>query len=154
MNEDLLMIPVVCGMFSWFAWLIFTTIRRAKIAKLQAETQKRLLDGLGSSQELLAYAQTETGKRLLESLRVEQTMAKSPHLRILSAVQAGIVMLVFGLALLFLRLRVSGSDAQQVLLVFGTLILALGAGFVISAAVSYFLSKSFGLLNGTPAEQA
>lgn len=153
MNEDLLIVPVVCGMFSWFAWLIFSTIRRLKIAKLQAETQNRLLDKLGSSQELLTYAQTEAGKRLLESLSVEQAVKKTPHLRILNAVQAGIVMLVFGLALLFLRARVAEFDAQQSLLVFGTLILALGIGFIISAAVSYGLSKSFGLLNTTAAEQ-
>jgi hypothetical protein len=55
-----------------FAWLIFNTIRRYKIAKLQAEMQTKLLEKLGSGQELLAYAQTETGRELLESLKVER----------------------------------------------------------------------------------
>jgi hypothetical protein len=59
-------------MFSWIAWVIFSTIRRYKIAKLQAEVQSRLLDKVGSGQELLAYAQTEAGKSLLESLSVER----------------------------------------------------------------------------------
>jgi len=44
-------------MFTWIAWVIFSTIRRYKIAKLQAEVQSRLLDKVGSGQELLAYAQ-------------------------------------------------------------------------------------------------
>jgi uncharacterized membrane protein YkgB len=88
--------------------------------------------------------QTDAGKQLLESLSVERT---SPFSRIIGAVQAGIIMFLFGLALLFLRGRVSG--AEEGFLVFGTVFVTLGVGFAISAAASYSLSKSFGLLNGT-----
>jgi len=51
--------------------------------------------------------------------------------------------------LLFLRNRVSG--AEQGFLVSGTLITVLGIGFGLSSAASYYLSKSFGLLNGNRA---
>jgi hypothetical protein len=63
-------------MFCWFAWVIFTTIRRYKIAKVQAEVQVKLLEKVGSGQELVAYAQTDTGMQLLESLKVERV---APH---------------------------------------------------------------------------
>jgi hypothetical protein len=132
------------GMFSWFAWMIFSTIRRYKIAKMQAEVQIRLLDRIGSGPELLAYAQTEAGKELLESLKVERV---SPHARIIGAVQAGIVFIFLGAALLILRYQI--ATAYEGFSVLGTLSSALGAGFILSAAASYFLSKSLGLLNGT-----
>ena len=52
---------------------------------------------------------------------------------------------LFGAALLLLRNHVSGAGEDFV--VFGTLICALGMGFALSAAASFYLSKSFGLLN-------
>jgi len=144
MNEDIVLFPVAFGAMSFVLWTIFSTIRRFKIAKLQADVQNRLIDKFGTTQDLLAYVQTDAGKQLLESLSVERT---SPFSRIIGAVQAGIIMFLFGLALLFLRGRVSG--AEEGFLMFGTIFVALGVGFAISAAASYSLSKSFGLLNGT-----
>jgi hypothetical protein len=141
MNEDLVAIPMIFGTISWIAWLIFSTIRRYKATKVQGEIQARLLDKFGSSQELLAYVQSETGKQFLDSLTVEQ---RTPYGRILNAAQSATVMIFFGGALLFLRGRISAG--QEVFLVFGTLILTLGIGFAVSAAVSYSLSKSFGLV--------
>jgi hypothetical protein len=142
-NSDFIVAATVPGMFGWFAWVIFSTIRRYKIAKLQAEVQTKLLEKVGSGQELLAYAQTETGRELLESLKVERV---SPHGRIIGALQTGIILLFLGAALLLLHNHVSA--ASQDFVVFGTLICALGMGFALSAVASYYLSKSFGLLNG------
>ena len=127
-------------------WVIFSTIRRYKIAKLQAEVQTKLLDKVASGQELLAYAQTEAGRDLLESLKVEQRV--SPYGRIIGALQTGIIIVLVGFAFLFLRNRVP-DHAQEGFLVFGTILAFLGLGFGLSAAVSYYLSKSFGLLDGT-----
>ena len=57
-----------------------------------------------------------------------------------------VVLLFFGAALLLLRTHVSSGEEGFV--VSGTLICALGIGFALSAVTSYYLSKSFGLLNG------
>jgi len=148
MNEDIVIVPMIISMLSWIAWVIFSTIRRYKIAKLQAEVQTRLLDKFGSGQELLAYVQTDTGKRFLDSLVAEQ---RTPYGRILGAAQTSVILLLLGAALMFLRGRV--SEAEQGFLVLGTLILALGIGFALSAAVSYVLSKSFGLLTEASAHR-
>lgn len=144
MNSDSLAAIFVPLLFGWMAWVIFSTIRRYKIAKLQAGVQTKLLDKVASGQELLAYAQTEAGRDLLESLKVER---QAPHARIIGALQTAIVMVSLGVALLFLRGRVTGAD--EGFLVFGTLFTVLGIGFALSSAASYFLSKSFGLLNST-----
>jgi hypothetical protein len=135
-------IPV---MFCWFAWVIFSTIRRYKIAKVQAEVQAKLLEKVGSGQELLAYAQSDTGMQLLESLKVERV---APHGRIIGALQTGIIFLMLGVALLILHYQVSVADSQEGFVILGTLSCSLGLGFGLSAAASYYLSKSLGLLNG------
>jgi hypothetical protein len=109
MNPDIIVAFTLPGTFSWLAWLIFSTIRRYKIAKLQSEVQTKLLDKVASGQELLAYAQTEVGRELLESLKVEQRV--SPYGRIIWAMQTGIIALLVGSAFLFLRSRVPG-DAE------------------------------------------
>src|SRR5215467_1068213 len=106
-------------MFAWFAWVIFSTIRRYKIAKLQA------------------YAQTEAGREMLESLKVER---HSPHARIIGALQTSIILISLGAGFLFLRGRISGAEAGFLLL--GTLSTMLGIGFALSAVASYYMSKS------------
>jgi len=146
MNEEVVLFPILFGLFGWLAWVIFSTIRRYKIAKLQSEVQKSLLERVGSGQELLAYAQTDAGKRLIESLRVENT---SPHTRIIGAVQTAIVMISLGIGLLFLRSHV--PEGEEGLMVFGTITTVLGIGFALSSLASYYLSKAFGLLNGSRA---
>ena len=149
MTQDIAKITVP-AMFCWFAWIIFTTIRRYKIAKMQAEVQAKLLEKVGSGQQLLAYAQTDTGKQLLESLKVERI---APHGRIIGALQTGIIFLLLGVALLILRYQVSVADGQHGFVILGTLSCALGVGFALSAAASYYLSKSFGLLNNSASQR-
>lgn len=141
MNEDFVIVPVISGTIAWIIWVIFSTIRRYVTARLKASVQTKLIDKFGSSQDLLAYVQTDAGKRLMESISAERS---SPYGRILGALQTGVVLIPFGLGLLFLRGRISG--ASEPFLVFGTLICMLGVGFVLAAGVSYSLSKSFGLL--------
>jgi hypothetical protein len=59
---------------------------------------------------------------------------------------------VFGAALLILRNQVSVADTEG-FLILGTLSCSLGVGFALSAAASYYLSKSFGLLNGSVSQR-
>ena len=150
-DQNVVMLIVLPALFiasSFVLWTIFSTIRRYKIARLQADIQAKLVDRFGTTQDLIAYASTETGKDFLRSLSLEQ---RSPHDRIIGAVQAGIVSFFLGGALLLLRSRVPGGE--QVLLVLGTILATLGIGFVLAAAASYSLSKSFGLLNQTSAQR-
>jgi len=149
MSEDVVILPLLMATFGSVVWIIFATIRRYKTAKLQAGVQTKLLEKFGSGQELLAYIQSDAGKRFTESLTMEQ---RTPYGRILGATQAGVILILLGLALLFLRGRVSGGD--EGFLVSGTIILSLGVGFGLSAALSFFLSKSLGLLSESTAHRS
>ena len=148
MNSDLVVAITLPAMFGWFAWLIFSTFRRYKIAKLQADVHSRLLEKVGSGQDLLAYAQTDAGRQLLESLKVESVTWRAPYSKIIGALQAGIVLFFFGIAMLWLRSHVSVPNLDG-FTVFGALSIAVGVGFGLSAAASYYLSRSLGLLDGT-----
>jgi hypothetical protein len=125
-------------------WIIFSTLRRYKIAKLQADLQAKLLDKIGTGQELLSYAQTDAGRQLMESLKVERV---APHGRIIGAIQAGIVLSFFGAAVLLARSHASADDVAG-FTIFGMVFIGLGLGFVVAGSASYYLSKSFGLFNG------
>jgi hypothetical protein len=127
-------------------WIVFSTIRRYKIAKLQAELQTKLLEKIGNGQELLAYAQTDAGRQLLESLKVERIARSAPHGRIILSLQIGIVLFVFGSGMLVARNYI--SDATEPFTIAGSLIAGLGLGFALASLASYYLSKSLGLLNG------
>ena len=141
MSEDIIILPMIIGLVGFVIWTIFSTIRRYRTAQLQAGLQTKLLEKFGSGQELLAYVQSDAGKRFLESLTMEQ---RTPYGRILGAAQVSVILVLLSFAFLFLRGRVSG--AEEGFLVFGTIALSLGIGFGLSAALSYYMSKSFGLL--------
>lgn len=148
MNSDLILAVTIPSMFSWFAWVLFSTFRRWKIAKLQADVQSRLLEKVGTGQDLLAYAQTDAGRQLLESLKVERVLTPAPYSKIIGALQAGIVLFFFGIAMLWLRSHVSVPNVDG-FTIFGALGIAVGVGFGLSAVASYYLSRSFGLLGET-----
>lgn len=136
---------VVFFTFGWIAWVVFSSIRRYKIAKIQSGVQMKLLEKIDSSQSMLAYAETEAGGRFLNSLAVEQMEKPTPYKSILSGVRAGIMLIAFGVALLCLR-SIAGDGAQASTFI-GTLAIALGIGFELASLATYFLSQSFGLLN-------
>ncbi len=106
MGEELIVFPMLFGFLGWIVWFVLTTIRRYKVAKLQAELSNRLIDKFGSSQELLSYVRTEQGMELLGSLAAETS---TPYERIVAALQIGVILTVLGCALLFLRWIVGNS---------------------------------------------
>lgn len=141
MGAEVILFPIFFTLIGFVIWIIFSSIRRYKTAKLQAEMQTKLLEKFGSGQELLTYVQSDAGKRFLESLTMEQ---RTPYGRILGAAQVSVILVLLSFAFLFLRGRVSG--AEEGFLVFGSITLCLGLGFGLSAALSYYMSRSFGLL--------
>jgi small-conductance mechanosensitive channel len=146
--EDIVALITIPSMFVLIAWIIFSSVRRITGSRRIAELHAKLLDRFATGQELLAYLQTEEGKRFLDTATIEHN---NPMGRILGAIQAGVILTLIGIALLFLRGRISGGE--DAFLGVGTVILALGIGFLISAGISYALTKSAGLLPSMPASR-
>ncbi|WP_348267591.1 hypothetical protein P8936_17840 [Edaphobacter paludis] len=145
MAENVLVPFIVFFTIGWIAWVVLSSIRRYRIAKLQYFVQMKLLEKIDSPQTVLAYAETEAGRNFLSSLAVEQAERATPYKSILSGVRAGIMLIALGAALLSLH-SLAGNDAQANQFI-GTIALTLGIGFEVAALATYFLSRSFGLLN-------
>jgi hypothetical protein len=132
----------------WFTRMISESRRWGRLLKLQSEVHGKLIDRFGNNQELLAYMQTEAGRRFLEAvpLTTESSRQRVPNVvaRVLTTLQAGIVMLLLGAGLLLVRNSV--PDGETTMLIFGMIILMPGIGFTISAGVTWVLAKRLGLM--------
>ncbi len=136
---------VVSG-FCWIVWVLATNVRIARVARTQSQMQADMVDRLGASKELMSFLQTEAGQKLFTaSPQVEPR--RNPSNRILAAVQAGIVLLALGLAMFGLSAAI--PLARETFLAFGSIIGAIGLGLLLSALISFRLSKSMGLIDRT-----
>jgi hypothetical protein len=141
---------VVTSVLVWVIRMIVTHRRWNRLSKVQYEVHNKLLDRFTSNEDLLAYVQTPAGKRFLESapipLQDEAPTLSAPFSRILWSVQAGVVLAIAGLGLLYVSTRFVEEPAQF-FMVIGVLSVALGGGFIVSAAAAYVLSRKLGLLD-------
>ena len=121
-------------------------------SKVQTEVHTKLMDRFTSNDDLLAYIQSPAGKRFLESAPISLDAEAPPRNigapfgRIFWSVQAGAVLLLTGFGLQFVGQRQQWEEIGQPLSSMGILVVAIGLGFLISAAASYFLSRRLGLL--------
>jgi hypothetical protein len=147
---------VITGILVWVIRTIVTSRRWTKISKAQFEVHSKLLDRFTSNEDLLAYMQTSAGRRFLEAAPVrlpdEPRSMAAPFSRILWSVQAGVVLLLTGVGLLYVSSTFIDEPAE-LFRVIGVIALALGGGFVVSAGAAYVLSRRLGLLEPvTPAD--
>jgi hypothetical protein len=148
---------VVVTILAAIGWIVRTLIdyrRWHRLSKTQAEVHTKLLDRFSANAELLAYIQSPAGARFLQSTPIAldpggRTVG-APFSRILWSVQAGLVLAAGGLGLYYVSGRVN-EDVTQPIFTLGIVALSLGAGFVLSAIVSFFLSKQLGLFDASAA---
>jgi hypothetical protein len=137
---------------------VFLQNRRwGRIFKLQSEVHGRLIEKFGTNQELALYMETEAGKKFLEAAPIpvgfeQQQQMPNAVARVLTPIQIGIVLSLLGAGLLFLRH--ASPEMEIPMLVFGTVVLMPGLGFIISAGITWVLAARLGLMpenpNGSP----
>lgn len=130
--------------FGWCVWVIAVNIRRSRSGKQLTDLHSRLLDRFAGNQELIAFLEGESGRRYFDALESD---VKDPLSRILNGIQLGVVLVLLGLSLLVVRSSQTDDFARNALLLTGVPGIALGIGFLASAAISHRLSKSWGLLD-------
>jgi hypothetical protein len=158
--QGLAVISVLLVISLTLAWLVRTLIEYRqwnRLSKVQADVHNKLLDRFTANDDLLRYIDTPAGRRFLESTPIALApgprAVNAPVGRILWSIQAGVVVAVAGLGLLFVSGRVI-EDAGQPLAAMGILAFAIGVGFVLSAVVAFVLSRRLGLLATAPPELA
>lgn len=135
-------------------WLIRTLVdyrRWSRLARVQTEVHTKLVDRFTANEDLLAYIQSPAGARFLQSAPISLDAGPrsigAPVSRILWSVQGGVVMIAAGIGFEVVSARI--ADAQP-LSALGVIAIALGLGFVISAAISFLISRRLGLLESAP----
>ena len=155
-SNDLTPFMVFVLIGSGLIWLIRTLLEHRRWNRtfaVQTDIYNKLLDKFASNEELIAYVQSEAGKRFLASAtlpQVPETRTSSAVSRVLTPMQIGVVMTLAGIALLFLYYKIGGATP---LLGLGTLAIALGLGFMISAGLAWALANKLGIVQLTPAGQ-
>jgi hypothetical protein len=158
--EGVSIMMVFALIFGVLIWLVKTIIdhrRWSSVSKTQADVHNKLLDRFTANEDLLAYIQTPAGKRFLESAPIAldngPRAVSAPVGRILWSVQVGLVLAAGGFGLQIVSGSVEKNVAQP-LLAMGILGISLGVGFVLSAVVSFILSRKLGLWESPAAPQS
>lgn len=142
-------------------WIVRTLVehrRWSRQSKIQSEVHNKLMDRFSSNEELTNYIQSPAGKRFLESAPLQLDAgparpAPAPASRILWSVQIGVIIFAAGVGLQFLS-SVVDKEVSQPPFAMGVLAISLGLGFVLSAFLSFVLSRKLGLWPGEPSGAA
>ncbi|HET8797889.1 MAG TPA: hypothetical protein VFO89_09380, partial [Thermoanaerobaculia bacterium] len=132
-------------------WLVRTVVeqkRWSRLSRTQTEVHNKILDRFGTGNELIEYMKTPAGTKFLESapipLREAPVTQNVPASRVLWSIQLGIVVAAGAIGLLAVAGRFDKESAQA-LSAMGMIALCVGIGFIVSAAVSLFVSRRLGL---------
>ena len=103
------------------------------------ELRRSLIDKFGSAQDLGAFLQSEGGKRFLAEMG---SGAAGAYGSIMASVQKGIILVLIGVGCC----AAAGFTSTPAIMGIGLVLILAGAGFLVSAVVTYILSRSWGLL--------
>jgi hypothetical protein len=144
--EDLLPIVVFTTMIIASAWVISLLIAAFKNrAHLKAQTDfhNKMMEKFSSAEEFTAYLQSEAGRSFFDNLSNEPA---TPLTKILGSIQKGVILTLLGFGLIFLGKSYSPQDGGNVMFVVGVISFMVGAGFLVSSAISYRLAKAWDLI--------
>jgi hypothetical protein len=146
MGSEIIIVPSLFFMVGYIVYVIVDGYRRRQQTRIFTEFHGKLLDRIGSAKEFGEFFSSDAGERFLTAL--SNSEAAAPQLRILRSLQTGLVLLALGIGFFMLtNQRNFELDALDGLLVTATAATAIGAGLVVSTAMSYVLSKRMGLID-------
>jgi hypothetical protein len=134
--SDLVVIFASIGFLGWIIYLTAGLIRRRQHSAMQ----KHLLDRFSSAQDFAQFMQSPAGQKYVTGFT---DVVTSPRNSILSSVRTGCVLAFGGLGCM------AGSNSIAPYFhagwIVGCIAFAAGIGFLVSAAISYFLAKKLGV---------
>ena len=133
-------------MVSWVVYVLVSGIRRWHQQRMLNQFQTKLLERIGSVNELATFLNTEAGTRFLKGLTSVDEVA--PQTRMIRGVQSGAVLATLGIGLYlygWMTPTVPGGVTNAINAL-ATIFFALGVGFLVSVALSLRLSRRLGLL--------
>ena len=146
---DIVEAALIAGVVSTIAYTVrslIVNVRRQRSARLQAEVMTKLIDKIGSSPELGRWLESGGAKQFFDFEVAEKE--NNPRTRILNSIQAGLIALAIGIAIL----TVTRSRFEEVY-VLGGILSAVGLAFLVSSGVAYYLSNEWGILKNEAAKE-
>ena len=152
--ESILVFLGVLGVTVGVLWLLRTVLnhrRWLRIYRTQLELQSKMVDRFPNSEELIAYLRSGATPWVVEPQPSPSpswskvALPGTPVNRVLWSVQVGLVLSALAIGLVFVSKSVI-PEIGEVFYTIGVLLLAMGVGFVLSAAASYGLSQRLGIL--------
>lgn len=125
----LVLVLMILGMI--LSYVIYRSEQRIAIRKV-------LISKFASAQDLNELMQTPAGRRLF----AEFSAGGSPLRSVLSSIQLGVLGILAGAGIWGVGAMTKNDQVFGI----GILLVCIGIGFLISAAITYRLSKSWGLL--------
>jgi hypothetical protein len=109
-------------------------------ARQRASTYKAVMDRISSGEDFAAFLQSTAGQKFITDL----SGSESPVRAVIGAIQKGMILVSLGGGVWWTGAKLE-SNAEVAGI--GVLLLCVGAGILISAGISYRLSKSWGLID-------
>ena len=134
-------IMMVAGMFSLCGLLLYLGFNAARNAQ-QTSVRKVLLEKFASAQDLAAFLQTGGGQKFMAEL---SSGAGNPLQSVLGSIQKGIIAIFLGMG--FFPLSGGFKESGPAISGIGIVLILVGFGFLVSAIITYLLSRWWGLLS-------
>ena len=128
--REWLMMLTMWAFFGYVLYLVTVAIRR----KQKNAMQQHVLDKFASAKDFADFVQSPAGQKYVMSFADTATSSQSA---ILNSVRTGVVLLSLGLGIQFTNF---GSPSQLPLRI-GIVLAMLGIGFLVSAAISFWLAR-------------
>ena len=140
-SAEIAMIIVLPAMFVFWAWVVWVILEWRRV-RHKSQLQKMIVDKFSTAQELNDFLQSKEGNKFLNFLRLN---GRAPREKILSSLSKGVILSFLGIAIIVIGGLFAGK--MMYFIAFGIVIIALGAGFLVSTKISYKLSKKWGIID-------
>ena len=148
MRESPMDMFLAAGMFGLVFMVVYLAFNAVKEAR-HTSVRKALLEKFASAPDLGAFLQTSGGQRFMAQL---SSGAGEPLQSILGSIHKGIILIFVGAG--FFPLSTGFKDPWSISGI-GIILVLSGVGFLVSAVITYLLSRWWGMLSGDakPAEK-
>jgi hypothetical protein len=144
-SENFMVMVNLTAFLFFTAWVIKLVMEWKKFRR-QTELHHKLIERFANVQELSAFLETESGGKFLSTLPTEKSSPTRDKL--LSSIQKAIILAFLGGAFFAISRLYITAEENQAFGIFGIIAIALGLGFAVSTAISFILSKKWGIING------
>ena len=135
------MLPfVVSGMFALCGLLLYLGFNAVRNGQ-QTSIRKSLLEKFATAQDLAAFLQTGGGQKFMAEL---SSGLGNPLQSVLGSIHKGIIAIFLGMG--FFPLSTGFKDPFTITGI-GIVLILVGLGFLVSAIITYLLSRWWGLLS-------